>query len=328
MPGTGIRDRTIEETPICVLDVETTGLTAGGDRVVELSLVRMEPYQEPQLVLDTLVNPCRRVTATEIHGITDDDVVDAPTFPMIAGDVVRGMADSVVAAYNVYFDIRFLQYELGAAGIAQEPPHFCLMYLRPMLGLGKKCPLGDACRCHSVQLDDAHRSGVDALASAQLMAIYLAEMRRQGVRTFGDMASLKSYKFLDSFEHAPLTLELAKDIPSCTRRKSRSTRIAVADSVRVEVAAPLTPRNPSADYWESLKAVLADLEVTNDEVLALAEKKKHLALSNEAVRALHAKAFQGILSQFSQDVKIDERERQVLQRLYHCLSRLGWAPGQ
>lgn len=327
MPGTGISDRVVEDTPICVLDLETTGLTAGGDRVVELSLVRMEPHQEPVLILDTLVNPRRHVTATEIHGITDTDVADAPTFPMVAGDLVRAMAGSVVAAYNVYFDMRFLDFELGAAGIAREPPYFCLMYLRPMLGLGKKCPLGDACRCHNVQLADAHRSGVDALASAHLMMVYLAEMKRKGVRTFGDMASLKSYKFLDSFEYAPFTPDLAKDIPPCTRRKSRSMR-AVAGAPPAMATVAAKPQNALADYWERLKVVLADLDVTSDEVVALVEKKKELDLSDEAVRALHAKAFQGILSRFSQDAKIDDRECRVLQRLYHCLSRLGWAPGQ
>ena len=60
----------------------------------------------------------------------------APTFAEISGDVVRAMADCVVAAYNVYFDIRFLSYELQAAGLGDVPPHLCLMYLRPLLGLG------------------------------------------------------------------------------------------------------------------------------------------------------------------------------------------------
>ena len=327
MPSGGIRDRVVEETPICVLDLETTGLTAGGDRVVELSLVRIAPGQEPKLILDTLVNPRRHVTATEIHGITDADVADAPTFPMIAGDLVRTMAGSVVAAYNVYFDMRFLEFELGAVGIAQQPPHFCLMYMRPMLGLGNRCPLGDACRCHNLNLADAHKSGADALASAQLMAIYLVEMKRKGIRTFGDVASLKSYKFLESFEYAPFTSDLAKDIPPCNRRKPRSMRSA-ADTLPSTATAAAIPHNPLVDYWESLKVVLADLEITSDEVTALVEKKKQLGLSDEAVQALHAKAFLGILSRFSQDARIDDRESQVLRRLYQCLSRLGWAPGQ
>ena len=69
------------------MDIETTGLYPGGDRIVELAVVRIEPNEAPRLVLDTLVNPKRRVAATEIHGITDADVADAPPFEEIAGNV-------------------------------------------------------------------------------------------------------------------------------------------------------------------------------------------------------------------------------------------------
>jgi len=76
----GIYTRPIDDTPIAIIDFETTGLTAGADRVVEVSVVRVDPGQEPRLVFDTLVNPHRRVSATEIHGISDADVADAPSF--------------------------------------------------------------------------------------------------------------------------------------------------------------------------------------------------------------------------------------------------------
>ena len=126
MPTTcGIENREIRGTPIAVIDLETTGLAPGRDRVVELSVVRRDPGREPVLALDTLVNPSRRVAATEIHGITDEDVEDAPRFESIAANVVEALSDCVVAAYNVYFDIRFLAYELERCGVKCPPPHFC-----------------------------------------------------------------------------------------------------------------------------------------------------------------------------------------------------------
>src|SRR5262245_59996831 len=81
----GLLDRTVADTPVAILDFETTGLYAGVDRVVEVSVVRVEPGQPRRLALDTLVNPGRRMAATEIHGITEDDVRDAPRFEDIAG---------------------------------------------------------------------------------------------------------------------------------------------------------------------------------------------------------------------------------------------------
>ena len=129
----GVGPLLIGDTPLAVIDFETTGLTPGVDRVVEVAVARLEPGCEPQLVLDTLVNPQRRVAATEIHGITDEDVSDAPSFAEVAGDLVEALAGCVVTAYNVYFDISFLSHELKSAGLNHVPPHMCLMYFRPRL---------------------------------------------------------------------------------------------------------------------------------------------------------------------------------------------------
>jgi DNA polymerase-3 subunit epsilon len=168
----GITDQVIAETPISVLDFETTGLSPGPDRVVEVSVVRMEPGRSPRLVFDTLVDPGRRVAATSIHGITDDHVAGAPAFDEIAGDLVRALSDSVVAAYNVYFDMRFLEFELAGSGLACSPPYFCLMWMRPMLALGDRCGLGRALAEHGIAHTGAHTASGDCLASASLMEQY------------------------------------------------------------------------------------------------------------------------------------------------------------
>src|SRR5512134_1746588 len=102
----GILGVAVGEVSVAVVDIETTGLHAGADRVVEMSVVRVDPGGQPVLAVNTLVNPRRPVAATEIHGITDDDVADAPTFADIAGDVAGAISDAVLMAYNVYFDMR------------------------------------------------------------------------------------------------------------------------------------------------------------------------------------------------------------------------------
>src|SRR5437762_12441231 len=102
MPGETdqpVLDTLVSNAALAVVDIETTGLHPGADRIVEISVVRIEPGAEPTLALDTLVNPGRRVAATEIHGITDADVIDAPRFEEIAGDLARGLSGAVLAAY-------------------------------------------------------------------------------------------------------------------------------------------------------------------------------------------------------------------------------------
>ena len=92
MPSCGITDHSVTGTPVAVFDFETTGLNPGYDRVVEASVIRIDPGQAPRLVFDTLVNPRRRVSATEIHGITDADVADAPEFDEITGDFLTAIS--------------------------------------------------------------------------------------------------------------------------------------------------------------------------------------------------------------------------------------------
>lgn len=201
-----IHDRLILQTPIAVLDFETTGLNAGGDRVVEASVVRMEPGRAPELVFDSLINPMRPMAATHVHRITDADVADAPTFGEVGAEFLDAIAGCVVCAFNVYFDIKFLGDELERLSVRELPPHFCLMYMKPMLGLGKACGLAKACAQEGVKITGAHAAAADTLASAELLEHYLQRLDGLGVRSFGDLAARKRYKFVESFARDPFAV--------------------------------------------------------------------------------------------------------------------------
>jgi DNA polymerase-3 subunit epsilon len=116
----GILGRRVRETPIAVIDFETTGMRPGVDRVVEAAVVRIDPGQAPRLVFDSLINPGRPMDCTQIHGITDAHVSGAPTFDDVAGDFLTAIEGCVVAAYNVAFDSKFLHFELASAGCRQN----------------------------------------------------------------------------------------------------------------------------------------------------------------------------------------------------------------
>src|SRR4051812_39854758 len=123
VPPVGSEALKILETPLTVIDFETTGLDAGFDRVVEVCVARIEPGCQPRIVMDTLINPGRRMDATFVHGITDADVRHAPRFEDVVPDFIEAISGSVVTAYNVSFDLRFLRDELGRCGVAAIPPH-------------------------------------------------------------------------------------------------------------------------------------------------------------------------------------------------------------
>lgn len=311
MSREGIHQRIIRETPIAILDFETTGLNPGSDRVVEASVLRLEPNRQGTMVFDSLINPLRPMAATEIHGITDADVADAPAFADVAAEFVNALAGCVVASYNVYFDIRFLEYELLHSGFKALPPHLCLMYLRPMLGLGARCSLMDACRCHGLAYADAHAAGNDAQAAAQLMEIYLDVMSGKSIATFKDLAQLRAYKFVRSFAWAPF--HALQPAPTGNKRlKPRTSRAAVAVAAEPEPRGHAETEQESGrralhTYWDALKTVIADLRVTDAEVRYLEEKKLELQLPPERIRVLHARAFMNVLSRFSTDEWLDDK---------------------
>lgn len=218
----GIRGRRIAETPIAVLDFETTGLTPGPDRVIEVAVVRLDPGQPPRVALDTLVNPLRPVAATEIHGITNADVAGAPRFEDIAGRFLEAIAGCVVASYNVYFDMKFLEFELRRLSLPYKTPHFCMMYLRPMLELGQRCSLELACQCHGVNYRAAHAALVDTLATVRLWDFYRTHLVARGIETFHELGRLRSYKFVESFVREPLRLTQRAGMAARVPLKSRS----------------------------------------------------------------------------------------------------------
>jgi len=89
-----------------------------------------------------------------------------------------------------------------------------------------------------------------------------------------------------------------------------------------------TYRNPIAVYWDALRMVLGDLQITDDEITELQNLKEELGLVEEQIRAMHTRAFIGVLSRFVDDFYLDEKECQTVGRLHRCLSLLGWAPGE
>jgi DNA polymerase-3 subunit epsilon len=259
------------------------------------------------------------MAATEIHGLTDADVADAPKFRDIAGDLVAAISDCFVAAYNVYFDARFLAYELGQVGVGHEPPNFCLMYMRPMLGLGPRCRLDEACRQHNLEYAPTHIAADDAQAASRLWDLYLKVIEERAITTFSELATLRSYKFFKSFANSPLPAPAALNLTKSGRFRSR---------LPASPSAAEPQRSGLGAYWDALRTSLADLEISDEEVERLAAERAQFQLPDEQVKMLHARAFASVISQFVGDQWLDDREVRKLQRLYACLNRLGWAPGQ
>lgn len=319
-----ISSRAILETPLAIVDLETTGFSPGGDKIVEVAVARVDPGIAPALVLDTLVDPQRPMAATEIHGITARDVVGAPTFSDIAGNLVDALKGAALGAYNVYFDLRFLQSEFTSAGVDFLPPHLCMMYMRPMLALGDKCTLSTACRAHGILGDSTHVAASDVLATARLWQFYTTVLATRGITTFDELAKLKSYKFTKSFTAAPLDDSVGASLRRAPQLLPRATFVGTGQATM----APSPQRESGvAEYWDAVTTALSDWELDSQEAGSLAAYRKKLRLSDGEVRWVHARVFSGLLADASADRVIQPAEAEALFRVAQALRALGWAPG-
>ena len=105
---------------ICFIDLETTGINVSTDRIVELAIVKIMPDASKQ-IKRKLVNPEMPIpkAATEVHGITDELVHQAPTFKQIANEVKQFIEGADLAGYNSNrFDIPMLNEEFLRAGMS------------------------------------------------------------------------------------------------------------------------------------------------------------------------------------------------------------------
>jgi DNA polymerase-3 subunit epsilon len=101
------------QRPLVWLDTETTGTAVERDRVVQLGLLKIEPDGTISVRRKTLVNPTVPIPpeATAVHGITDADVKDAPTFAQLAKSLAGHLHMVDLAGFNVRFDIDILDAE-------------------------------------------------------------------------------------------------------------------------------------------------------------------------------------------------------------------------
>ena len=107
------------QKPIVFFDLETTGVNAIHDRIVEISYIKVFPDGNEES--KTLrINPERHIPeqSSAIHGIYDEDVKDCPTFKQVARDIAAIFVNSDIAGFNSnYFDIPMLVEEMLRAGI-------------------------------------------------------------------------------------------------------------------------------------------------------------------------------------------------------------------
>ena len=165
---------------VVVFDFETTGLSATDCFIIEIGAVKIRNGKIIES-FETFVNPEKHIDdeSTLIHGITDQDVAGAPTYPGALADFYKFTRNSTLVAYNIAFDYSFLSSYGEKAGYKFDNEQIDALKLatRNVHGV-KNYKLKTVADHLGVLLDNAHRAVYDAIATAEVfikLAKYIHE---------------------------------------------------------------------------------------------------------------------------------------------------------
>ena len=164
-------------------DLETTGLYAGRDRIIEIGAVRMRNGQEVDR-FQTFVDPGVKLEkrTVELTGITDDMLKGAPKIEGVLPQFLEFVGDSVLVAHNADFDTSFVYRECKALGLSYDLTSVDTLTLsQNLLPHLNKFSLDTVAKEFELGGFNHHRAGDDALMCGKVMHRLIPLLHEQGI---------------------------------------------------------------------------------------------------------------------------------------------------
>ncbi len=158
--------------PLAFIDLETTGVNISTDRIVEIAIVKINPDGTKQ-VKRRLINPLMPIPkgSSDIHGITDEMVKDAPSFKQVANEMKQFIEQCDLGGYNSNrFDIPMLIEEFLRVGIEFSVDGKKLVDVQKVFHMMEQRTLSAAYKFYCQKnLDGAHSAEADATATWEVL---------------------------------------------------------------------------------------------------------------------------------------------------------------
>jgi DNA polymerase-3 subunit epsilon len=162
--------------PICFFDLETTGVNVSKDRIVEISILKVFPNGNKES-FTWRVNPEMKIppVTTAIHGISDEMVLNEPTFKELAPKVYELIKDSDLGGFNSNrFDIPLLAEELFRAEIDFDLKNKQAVDVQTIFHKMEKRTLEAAYKFYcNKELTNAHSAEADTQATYEVLKAQL-----------------------------------------------------------------------------------------------------------------------------------------------------------
>jgi DNA polymerase-3 subunit epsilon len=302
-----------------IIDVETTGLSSGSHRVLELAIVRTDTRGHVIDEWTCRFNPQGPVGASHIHGIYDRDVARAPLFVDVLPEVSSRLAGAAVGGHNVRFDLAFLRAEYARAGWSLPfLPSLCTLeasytYL-PQLDRRR---LTDCCAATGIGIQHAHSALGDARATATLLRSYLDP--HYGLPPHPDHLAIATQGLAITWPTRPGGARPpVASLPPRVQRKVQQPAVQSPSLIsllgRLHLADALDDGAPegSLPYLELLAEVLEDGVLSDDERASLSDLAGLYGLDAVARGAAHRGFILALAHLAFDDGKVSRAERAEL----------------
>ena len=192
------KEKTFSETTFSVIDFETTGTSPPTSRAIEVGIVRIENLE----IVDTFqsfFNPGISIPPfiSQLTGIENEDLIDAPKFENVATEIKEFISDSVLVGHNLQFDYAFLKSEFNKADIIlPNLEQICTLKLsRRLFPQLKSKSLGNMAKHLRLRHKNVHRALGDATVTAKILIKLINKLNEE--------YNSEALSDLVSFQNAP-----------------------------------------------------------------------------------------------------------------------------
>lgn len=166
------------------IDVETTGLKTGGNDIIQLSAIKYKDFHA-NIAFNTYIKPRKSIPedATEINGITDEMVENAPAFYQIIDCFNEFIENLPLVAHNAPFDIKHL-YVNGLDSVSEKVVYDTLALSKRTYKDESSYKLADICETNNIFICNAHNSLYDSYAAGELFKSIVSDITEHDISSY------------------------------------------------------------------------------------------------------------------------------------------------
>ncbi len=272
----------IEEAPFCIIDVETTGLSPARNGIIEIAMVKVFNFK----IVDqynSFVNPGKEIPyfITQLTGITNDDVFNAPFFGDIVDEVTDFVSDEIIAGHNFSFDLGFLRKEYRYCGRDfLTNLNFCTLKIaRRLYPFLRSKSLGTVVNHLRLNNSSSHRALGDAEVTARAFIKMAKELKNNyQIKTVNDLINFQQFPKSLQFHNTKVKKKLGEDVSALPdapgiyyflNSRDEIIYIGKAKSLKSRVKSYFSSAAPRKAKKIVQQGARLKIEITNSELTAL-----------------------------------------------------------